>query len=99
MNIQTLLYDEIEEEFEKLRKIDYGSEQYKVTVDGLTKLMDRAIEMEKFVNKPSSHDCSESTFLLELQRHLSAPNSNEQRQDNTGPANNVLDQPILLIVC
>ena len=48
MNIQTLLYDEIEEEFEKLRNIDYGSEQYKVTVDGLTKLMDRAIEMEKF---------------------------------------------------
>ena len=48
MNIQTLLYDEIEEEFEKLRKIEYGSEQYKVTVDGLTKLMDRAIEMEKF---------------------------------------------------
>ena len=48
MNIQTLLYDEIEEEFEKLRKIEYGSEQYKVTVDGLAKLMDRAIEMEKF---------------------------------------------------
>ena len=50
MNIQTLLYDEIETEFEKLRSIEYGSEQYKITVDGLTKLLDRAIETEKVDN-------------------------------------------------
>ena len=47
MNIETLLYDEIETEFDKLSKMEAGSDQYKVTLDGLTKLMDRAIEIEK----------------------------------------------------
>ena len=63
MNIQTLLYDEIEEEFEKLRKIEYGSEQYKVTVDGLTKLMDRAIEMEKF-----DSECEDKAKTREIEQ-------------------------------
>lgn len=48
MNIDTLLRDEIQEEFEDLRSAKPGSEEYKTTVDGLTKLMDRAIEIEKF---------------------------------------------------
>lgn len=47
MSIRTLLEVEIEEEFEKLNNIEVGSEQYKVTVDGLTKLIDRSIEIEK----------------------------------------------------
>lgn len=47
MNIDTLLRDEIQEEFEDLRSAKPGSEEYKTTVDGLTKLMDRAIEIEK----------------------------------------------------
>lgn len=51
MNMETLLYDEIETEFEKLRTVDPGSEQYKIMVEGLTKLIDRAIEMEKVNNE------------------------------------------------
>lgn len=47
MNIDTLLYDEIREEFEELGAIETGTDKYKTTVDGLTKLMDRAIEMDK----------------------------------------------------
>ena len=47
MNIETLLYDEIETEFAKLRGMDPGSEEFKATVDGLTKFMDRAIEIDK----------------------------------------------------
>lgn len=47
MNIENLLYVEIETEFEKLSNMEPGSEEYKTTVDGLSKLMDRAIEMEK----------------------------------------------------
>ena len=42
------LYDEINAEFEDLSKMALGTEEYKVTVDGLTKLMDRAIDMKKF---------------------------------------------------
>ena len=42
------LYDEINAEFEDLSKMALGTEEYRVTVDGLTKLMDRAIDMKKF---------------------------------------------------
>lgn len=42
-----MLQDEIENELEELGKIEIGSEQYKVTVEGLTKLIDRSIEIDK----------------------------------------------------
>lgn len=48
MSVETLLNDEIREEFEELGKIEVGSDKYKTAVDGLTKLCDRAIELEKF---------------------------------------------------
>lgn len=47
MNIDTLLNAEIESEFEKLKDIKVGTDEYKTTVDGLVKLTDRAIEIEK----------------------------------------------------
>ena len=47
MSIRTLLEVEIEEEFNKLSEMNPGTEVYKVTVDGLTKLLDRSIEIEK----------------------------------------------------
>ncbi len=47
MSIQTLLNEEIKNEFNDLKKMELGSETYKVTVDGLTKLVDRAIELKK----------------------------------------------------
>lgn len=47
MSIQRLLREEIESEFKELSKIAPGGEDYKVAVDGIAKLMDRAIEMEK----------------------------------------------------
>ena len=47
MSIQRLLREEIESEFKELSKITPGGDEYRVTVDGITKLMDRAIELEK----------------------------------------------------
>lgn len=47
MRNQIMLHDEIESELKNLGTMDCGSEDYKVAVDGLTKLLDRAIEMEK----------------------------------------------------
>lgn len=48
MDMTNLLNKEIRNEFEKLGGMEIGSEQYKTTVDGLTKLVDRAVEIEKF---------------------------------------------------
>lgn len=47
MAIRNLLELEIEEEFNKLSEMKPGTEEYKVTVDGLTKLLDRSIEIDK----------------------------------------------------
>ena len=45
MRNQTLLHDEIESELKNLAIMVCGSEDYKVAAEGLTKLLDRAIEI------------------------------------------------------
>ena len=47
MNMETLLYEEIETEFNALADMKPGDAEHAKAVDSLTKLMDRAIEMEK----------------------------------------------------
>lgn len=47
MSIESLLRTEITEEISELNKLEVGSDQYKTAVDGVTKLVDRAIELEK----------------------------------------------------
>ena len=47
MKNETVLHEEIQNEFEELKKIEVGSDKYRTAVDGLTKLMDRAIEIDK----------------------------------------------------
>ena len=47
MKFEHLLKEEIVSEVETLGKLELGSEQYKTTVDGVTKLVDRALEIEK----------------------------------------------------
>lgn len=47
MGIKEALYQEIEDEFHVLGEIKVGTDEYKSSVDGLTKLLDRAIEIEK----------------------------------------------------
>lgn len=47
MSIYNLLRDEIHREVESLQKKDIGSEGYTATVDGVAKLVDKVIEMEK----------------------------------------------------
>lgn len=47
MSLKALLDDAIENGFNKLEKMEVGSDQYKTTVDQLTKMTDRVIEIEK----------------------------------------------------
>lgn len=65
MNIETLLYDEIETEFEKLRGKTPGSEEHKAIVNELTLLMDRAIKMEQVNN-----ECQDKTETRENELKL-----------------------------
>ena len=45
--IEKLLKSELEEELEALGEAELGSDDYKVAVEGITKLMDRQIEMHE----------------------------------------------------
>ena len=45
--IEKLLRSELEEELEALGGTELGSDDYKVAVEGITKLMDRQIEISK----------------------------------------------------
>lgn len=47
MSIKTLLQEEFKDQMGALNKIEVGSEEYKITVDGVTKLADRIIEIDK----------------------------------------------------
>ena len=47
MKIKETLYKEIEDELQALNEIEVGTDEYKSSVDGVTKLLDRAIEIEK----------------------------------------------------
>ena len=76
VNIETLLYDEIETEFDKLSSTEPGSEKYKVTVDGLTKLMDRAIELERI-----EVDCKEKAEARESEQLLKKQQMDEEKKD------------------
>lgn len=46
-SIKTALNDELLSEINELGNAQLGTEDYKTTVDGIAKLMDRAIELEK----------------------------------------------------
>ena len=47
MGNKNLLYEEFEKELKELSRMQIGTEQYKVAVDGITKLTDRIIEIDK----------------------------------------------------
>lgn len=48
MDVKDVLIDEFIEEVEKLRTMEVGSEMHETTLNGITKLADRLIEIEKF---------------------------------------------------
>ena len=48
MDMETMLKERIEGDFQELRETEIGSDERKAAVDELTVLMDRAIEIQKF---------------------------------------------------
>lgn len=70
------LHIEIDEEFDKLATMEPGSEKYKTTVDGLTKLMDRAIEIRKI-----DADCEDKAATRESEQKLKEQQMREERTD------------------
>lgn len=76
MEIKNLLEAEIKEEFESLRDMELGSEEYKTAVDGLTKLMDKHIEIER-----SSIERTDKLVSQEIEHELKVRTMKEERTD------------------
>ena len=51
MSVKSMLNEELETELEELKKYSIGGDEYKSAIDGITKLADRMIELEKFSNE------------------------------------------------
>ena len=58
MSIKTNLVKEFENEIKELGKLSLGSEEYESTLDGVTKLADRIIEIEKAEQEASFKEAS-----------------------------------------
>ena len=70
MKNETMLHDEIKAELEELSKLEVGSDKYETAVNGISKLMDRAIEMEKFESDAKERIDSKETELNLKYRQL-----------------------------
>ena len=49
MEVKELLEKELRRELEEMGDLDYGSDEYKVTADGVAKLLDKYIAMDKMI--------------------------------------------------
>lgn len=76
MKNKTMLHEEIQSELEELSKIEVGSEKYKVAVDGVSKLMDRAIEIDKL-----NADAQEKIESRETELDLKLKQMEEDKKD------------------
>lgn len=60
MSLKTQLTEEFKSQLEEVSKMEVGTEKYKIAVDGVTKLADRIIEIDKIEQdemlKEASHE-------------------------------------------
>lgn len=76
MKIEKLLHDEIQNEFEELKRMQLGGEEYRTTIDGLAKLVDRAVEIDKF-----NAEYQEKVDAREIENNLKLKQMTDERKD------------------
>ena len=76
MSIETLLQEEIQNELGELKRISIGTDEYKATVDGVTKLMDRVIEIKKL-----NIDKDDKAVTREIETDIKSKQMEEERRD------------------
>ena len=68
-DIKSLLKKEIEAEFLELEKIQIGTDDYKTSVDGITKMIDKSIEISKMeADIDSKKEALDAETDLELKK-------------------------------
>ena len=77
MNLEKMLKEELEGELGALSELELGAENYKVAVDGITKLYDRLIETQKLEVEINERSCNrESDEKLKRQQMADANRDN-----------------------
>ena len=69
MEIETKLHKELSREFDELGKLTPGTDEHKASAEVVTKLMDKAIEIERLhVEKQKDEDCRKTELDLKLKQ-------------------------------
>lgn len=76
MNLEKKLHDEIGRELEILEGMEEGTESYKALVDGVTKLTDRAIAIDRF-----NAEVEEKATTQKFENELRLKQMKEERID------------------
>lgn len=76
MNIETLLRDEIEGEFGKLGGLQIGTKEYEIAIEGITKLVDRAVDIDKI-----NHEADAKHDDREIETEFKNRQMEEDRKD------------------
>lgn len=77
MGYITMLDGEIASELEELQKMELGTDSYKSTVDGITKLMDRSIELKRIETEEQQKD-----FDREVEAEFKAIQIKSEKRDS-----------------
>lgn len=76
MSIKNVLVDEFESEIKVVKTMEVGSEKYKIAVDGVTKIADRIIELEKI-----KADCDEKERNREVDEYFKSQQLKYEKRD------------------
>ena len=69
MSVRSNLVEEFESELEESSKMEVGTDTYRATVDGVTKLADRIIEIDKIEKENSVNiDTQEQEYAIKAQQ-------------------------------
>ena len=65
MSVRSILVEEFETEMKELKKMEVGSDQYKIAVEGITKIVDRINEIDNKDNELTLRD------TIQMNEHIS----------------------------
>lgn len=83
MDYEELLRDEIVDDIQRLGGINVGTDEFKSTVDGVTKLMDRSIELKKLnmEREAKERQFEEERKQAKFEQDLKLKQMDEDRKD------------------
>lgn len=68
MSVQTDLREELVLEIKELNKVEFGSEKYKVGVNGIAQLTDKLIELDRLEQEDKKLDIENQKLDIEYQK-------------------------------